>query len=710
MSDEKNIKIVSEELNLKISQVSAVAGLLVEKATVPFIARYRKEVTGGLDEVAITAVRDRLEQLHELDKRREAILKSLRTQDKLTPELEKAAITAETLSMLEDIYLPYRPKKRTRGIIAEEKGLEPLAKIIFSQKSFDIEKAAREFIDTEKGVTTINEALQGARDIMAEWINENGSARDKMRSLFTNKSLISSKAATSKKEGADKYRDYFEWSEQIASAPSHRVLAILRGTEEGHLSFHILPDEEDAASILEKQFIIDKNSASEQVSIAANDCYKRLLRVSMETEMRALYKKKADDEAINVFAKNIRELLLASPLGQKAILAVDPGLRTGCKIVCLDRQGSLIHTDTIFPLPPKNNREESGKKIKELCKKFRIEAIAVGNGTGGRESLAFCKELGLSDIIIMMVNESGASVYSASETARKEFPDYDVTVRGAVSIGRRLMDPLAELVKIDPGAIGVGQYQHDVNQKELKKSLDDVVMSCVNAVGVEVNTASGQLLGYVSGLSAKVAGSIISQREKNGAFASREELKCVPGMGPKTFEQSAGFLRIRDAENHLDRSAVHPESYPIVEKMADDLSCNVSDLIDNSKLREKIKLDNYITDSVGMPTLKDIMQELTKPSRDPRKEFEIFSFSDDVNEMKDLTPGMKLPGVITNVTAFGAFVDIGVHQDGLVHKSQLSDSYISDPHKVVKVQQKVTVTVLDVDLERKRIALSMKKG
>lgn len=709
MLNEVNIKIIAEELKLQIKHVLAVVNLLSGDATVPFIARYRKEITGGMDEVSVIAVRDRFDQLCELDKRREAIVKSLKEQDKLTLELQKEVMSAKTLSKLEDIYLPYRPKKRTRSIIAREKGLEPLAERIFNQESFDIQKAAEEFIDPEKGVGSIEEALKGTRDIIAEWINENSEARDKIRQLFVKGAVISSRVAKAKKEEAAKYRDYFEWAEPVSHTPSHRILAILRGAKEGYISFHILPEEDDAIRIIKKLFIKGNNSASEQVSLAIGDCYKRLLSVSMETEMRSLYKKKADEKAIKVFAENVRGLLLASPLGQKSILAIDPGLRTGCKLVCLDKHGSLIHTDTIYPLPPQNRSDEAGKTIRELCEKFRIEAIAVGNGTGGKETLAFCNGLGIDDIISIMVSESGASVYSASEIARNEFPDYDVTVRGAVSIGRRLMDPLAELVKIDPKAIGVGQYQHDVDQKALKKSLDDVVAICVNAVGVDVNTASEHILGYVSGISKKVSSGIVNFREKNGAFSSREELEKIPGMGPKRFEQAAGFLRIFGANNPLDGSAVHPESYPVVEKMANDLDCTVSDLISNKKIREKIVLENYITDTIGVPTLKDILQELIKPGRDPRKEFEIFRFSDDVNEITDLIPLMRLPGVVTNVTAFGAFVDIGVHQDGLVHISQLSDDFVSDPHKVVNVHQKVEVTVLDIDLERKRISLSMKK-
>ncbi len=708
--EEKIFKIIADELKIKESQVSAVAGLLSQEATIPFIARYRKEVTGNLDETVIIAVRDRLDRLRELDKRREAIIKSLTSMEKLTPELEKEIMAAETLSKLEDIYLPYRPKKRTRGTIAKEKGLEPLAVKLFGQGRFDIYKEAEAYLNEEKGVAAVEEALSGARDIIAEWINENAEAREKMRTLFAEKSILSSKETKNKKEGADKYRDYFEWSEPMKNAPSHRILAVLRGTEEEHLTFHILPEQNEAVALLEKQFVSGKDAASEQVRIALADSYERLLGPSMENETRALYKEKADEEAIRVFGENVRELLMSSPLGQKSILALDPGLRTGCKVVCLDRQGSLLHTTAIYPLPPQNQVEESGKTVKELCDKHKIEAIAVGNGTGGREALAFCRGLGLRNIIITMVNESGASVYSASDIARQEFPDYDVTVRGAVSIGRRLMDPLAELVKIDPKSIGVGQYQHDVDQKELKKSLDDVVMSCVNAVGVEVNTASGRLLSYVSGLTKKTAENIINHREKNGAFKSRAEFRNVPGMGPKSFEQAAGFLRIRGGDNPLDASAVHPESYSVVQKMAADLSCTVTDLMASEDLRKRITLKNYITDMAGMPTLYDIINELAKPGRDPRREFEAYSFADGINDISDLAPGMKLPGVVTNVTAFGAFVDIGVHQDGLVHISQLSDNYVNDPHKSVKVNQRVNVTVLEIDAARKRISLSMKQN
>ena len=709
MNSEKNIQIVSAELSIKAHQVKAVASLLAEGATVPFIARYRKEMTGSLDEVAIIAIRDRLEQLAELDARRDAILSSLTEQGKLSPELEKAVREAETMSKLEDIYLPYRPKRKTRGSVAKEKGLEPLAQQLFAQENIDIAKIAARFIDAEKGVEDMDAALAGARDIIAEWVNENAEARGAMRMYFEKSAQMGSKAAKGKEKDkeAEKYRDYFDWSENALKAPSHRILAVLRGDEEGFLSAHFLPEEEAALPLLQTRFV-KKGAAAEQMELAVQDSYHRLMAPSLESEMRSVCKKRADEEAIKVFAQNVRELLLSSPMGEKAVLAVDPGLRTGCKIAVLSRQGNLLQHTAIYPLEPHNKVEESAKTIKELCAKNRIEAIAIGNGTGGREAHAFIKSLGLPGIIVTMVNESGASIYSASEVARKEFPDLDLTVRGAVSIGRRLMDPLAELVKINPKSIGVGQYQHDVDQKDLKKALDDTVSHCVNAVGVEVNTASGELLSYVSGLSSKLANSIVKYRAEKGAFKSRDEIKKVPGMGPKTFEQAAGFLRIRDAANPLDASAVHPESYHIVEAMAKDLSCSVKDLIEKDDLRRKIALEKYVSDEVGLPTLKDIASELARPGRDPRKEFELFSYDETVHTIGDLKPGMKLPGVVTNVAAFGAFVDIGVHQDGLVHISHLSDNFVSDPHAVVKVNQKVNVTVLDVDLERKRISLSMK--
>ena len=710
--NEKHVSVIAEELNIREKQVEDTGSLLAEGATVPFISRYRKEVTGGLDEVQIIQIRDRLEQLHELDKRREAILKSLDDQGKLSDELKAKVLAAETMSTLEDIYLPYRPKRRTRGTIAKEKGLEPLALTLFEQKAeTDIESEAEAFVDEEKGVKDVAEALAGARDIIAEWINEDEGARKALRMLFTNKATYQAKVIKGKEEEGVKFKDYYEWEEPAAKAPSHRILAVRRGASEGFLTFRVLPDEEDAHGILERMFVKkDGGPSAEQVLMAIKDGYKRLLGPSMETEIRLESKKRADEEAITVFVKNLRELLLSSPMGQKAVLAIDPGLRTGCKVVCLDPQGKLLHNDTIYPLEPKKQTEKSAATLKALAERFDLEAVAIGNGTGGRETLALCKAIDFGrPMTVVMVNESGASVYSASETARSEFPDHDVTVRGAVSIGRRLMDPLAELVKIDPKAIGVGQYQHDVDQKALRKSLDDTVESCVNAVGVEVNTASKELLRYVSGLSERLAGSIVEHRNENGPFISRDQFKKVAGMGPKTFEQAAGFLRIMGAENPLDASAVHPESYPVVEAMANDLDCSVSALMGGSDLRADIKLESYITDKIGIPTLTDIMDELAKPGRDPREPFEIFTFTEGVNDMADLREGMKLPGVVTNVTDFGAFVDVGVHQDGLVHISELADTFVKNPHDVVKVHQRVKVTVIGVDMARKRIALSMKE-
>lgn len=707
---EKHIAKIASELRVRDEQVWATARLLDDEATVPFIARYRKEVTGGLDEVAIIAIRDQLEHLRALDKRREAILKSLEDQGKLTDELREKVLGAETLAVLEDIYLPYRPKRRTRGTIAKEKGLEPLAEKIFAQTDIDIDAEAALFVDTEKGVETVKEALAGARDIIAEWINENADLRAELRELFTKKATIKSRVVKGKEEEGIKYKDYYDWEEPAAVAPSHRILAIRRGAEEGHLTFHVLPDEENAIALVESRFVKNSCPAAEQVRLAAGDSYKRLLSLSMETEIRLQCKKRADEEAIQVFAENLRELLLASPLGQKAVLGIDPGYRTGCKVVCLDPQGKLLHNETIFPIEPFHRTEESIKTLQKLVKAYRIDAIAVGNGTGGRETEAFCKNIDFGQSVsVIMVNESGASVYSASGVAREEFPDFDVTVRGSVSIGRRLMDPLAELVKIDPKSIGVGQYQHDVDQKSLKISLDDVVSSCVNAVGVEINTASKELLKYVSGLSERLAGNMIKYRNENGAFLSRNDLTKISGMGPKTFEQAAGFLRVRGAVNPLDASAVHPESYGVVEAMAHDLGCTVADLMNSADLRGKITLHNYVTDTVGMPTLTDIMAELAKPGRDPRAQFEMFTFMEGVNDIKDLEVGMKLPGVVTNVTAFGAFVDIGVHQDGLVHLSEMADRFVKNPHDVVKVNQKVKVTVINVDEKRKRIALSMRE-
>jgi len=709
--NQSHITKIARELKLKEKQVLATAQLFEEDATIPFIARYRKEATGSLDETTITTIRDRLHQLQELDKRRDSILKSLEERELLTDELKENIMAAETMSVLEDIYLPFKPKRRTRAIIAKEKGLEPLAQLIFEQGDIDPVAEAQKFIDQEKGVNTVDDALQGAVDIIAEWVNEDQEARAKIRKLFAEKGIIRAKVVSGKEEEAIKYKDYYEWEESIKKIPSHRLQAIMRGEKEEFLTFHILPEEKDALAILEKQFVKDSNAASDQVRMAVHDSYKRLLSSSMENEIQTVSKQKADEEAIKVFAENLRQLLLAAPLGQKRVMAIDPGFRTGCKVVCMDSQGKLLHNDTIYPHEPQNQKEKAAKIIRNLYEQFQVEVIAVGNGTAGRETEGFIRSLNLSgDNVVVMVNESGASVYSASEVAKKEFPDYDLTVRGAVSIGRRLMDPLAELVKIEPKSIGVGQYQHDVNQKLLKEKLDDVVMSCVNMVGVELNTASKQLLSYVSGLGSKRAQNIVDYRDENGPFKSRKELNEVPGLGPKAFEQAAGFLRIRDGENPLDASAVHPESYHIVETMAKDLKCSVKDLMRDESLRKKIDLHKYVRDKVGLPTLNDIISELAKPGRDPRDKFEIFSFAEAINTMEDLKVGMKLPGIVTNITNFGAFVDIGVHQDGLVHKSELADKFVKNPAEVVKLQQKVTVTVLDVDIPRKRISLSMKKG
>lgn len=702
---------IAHELNITPAQVQATARLLEEAATVPFIARYRKEVTGSLDEVAITAIRDRLVKLEELENRREAIIKSLTERNLLNDELQEKITTAETLAILEDIYLPFRPKRRTRATIAREKGLEPLAEKIFIQEDLDPAAVAATFIDEGKVVASIDEALSGARDIIAEWVNEDQQARTRLRELFFKKSSIRSHVVPGKEASGIKYKDYYDWEEPVSSARSHRILAMRRGEQEEFLVFRILPPEETALSILENLFVREKTASAEQVKIAVHDSYKRLLSSSMETEVRLAIKKKADEEAIRVFADNLRQLLLAPPLGQKSVLSIDPGLRTGCKVACLDRQGKLLHHDIIYPTLSEKARQDSAYTIRQLCSRFHIEAIAVGNGTGGRETEAFLRSVGLpKEIQIVMVNESGASVYSASKIAREEFPDHDITVRGAVSIGRRLMDPLAELVKIEPKAIGVGQYQHDVDQGELKRCLDDVVISCVNAVGVEVNTSSSQLLSYVSGLGPSLAENIVKHRDEHGPFRSREELKKVRRLGPKAFEQAAGFLRIRDGLYPLDASAVHPESYRIVENMAQDQGCSVSDLIHDEELRKRIELGKYVTDRIGLPTLKDIMAELAKPGRDPREHLENVTFAEGIEKISDLIPGMKVPGVVTNVTAFGAFVDIGVHQDGLVHLSQLADVFVKSAQDVVKVNQKVEVTVLAVDLERSRISLSMKKS
>jgi protein Tex len=696
---------IAKEINLNLKHVKAVAELLAEGATIPFISRYRKELTGSMDEVQVAAVRDRIEQLRELDKRRESIIGSIEKQGKLTPELMSQIVSAETLAELEDIYLPYKPKRKTRATAAKEKGLEPLAQLIFEQTKFD----ASLFVDAEKGVASAEEALEGARDIIAEWVSENQDTRKRVRELFWSEGAIESRVLKGKENEGQKYKDYFEWTEPISKTPSHRLLAMRRGEKEGVLALDIYPPEEMALQSMERQFVKQENAAAEQVRLAIKDSYKRLLRPSLETEIRMETKMKADEEAIKVFASNLKELLLAAPLGQKNVLALDPGFRTGCKLVCLDRQGKLLHNDTIYPNEPQRDVAKASALVKSLCQQFDIEAIAIGNGTASRETETFVKNIGLPHkVLVVMVNESGASVYSASDVAREEFPDKDLTVRGAVSIGRRLVDPLAELVKIDPKSIGVGQYQHDVEQTKLKQGLDDVVMSCVNSVGVEVNTASKELLSYVSGLSPALARNIVEYRNQNGPFKTRDGLMKVPRLGEKVFEQAAGFLRIHEAENPLDSSAVHPEVYPIVEKMATDLGCSVKELMSSSELRKQLDLTKYVNSKVGLPTLNDILSELEKPGRDPRQKFEIFSFTEGVNTIGDLKIGMSLPGIVTNVTNFGAFIDIGVHQDGLVHISHLSDKFIKDPKEAVTVQQKVKVTVVEVDVARKRIGLSMK--
>lgn len=718
--NESHVAKVAKELSLRDAQVKATAALLEEGGTVPFIARYRKEATGSLDEVAITTIRDRLGQLGELDQRRDSILKSLDERKLLTDELKSKLTGAETLAALEDIYLPFRPKRRTRAMIAREKGLEPLAELLLKQDPrTNIEQEAGRFVTPpdskvadELRVADANAALAGARDIIAEKVNDDADARAAMRELFLKKGVLRSQVIPGKEAAGAKFKDYFDWSEPIAGAPSHRVLAIRRGAAEEVLFFQIRPPEEEAIALLERRFVTSGGGASaEQVRLAVRDCYKRLLSLSMETEARLDSKRRADAAAIEVFTQNIRQLLLAAPLGQKRVLAIDPGFRTGCKTVVLDAQGQLLHNDVIYPDQGAHKTHEAEQTVKQIVEKYAIEAVAIGNGTASRETETFVRRLGLpASIPVVMVNESGASVYSASDVAREEFPDHDITVRGAVSIGRRLMDPLAELVKIDPKSIGVGQYQHDVDGDALKKSLDDTVVSCVNSVGVEVNTASKQLLTYVSGLNPTIAQNVVEYRNAHGPFTSRRELLEVPRLGEKTFEQAAGFLRIRGAANPLDASAVHPESYAVVDRMARDLGVTVSDLVRDESLRKRIDKRKYVTDKVGLPTLNDILTELARPGRDPRERFEAFQFAEGINKLEDLQPGMKLPGIVTNVTAFGAFVDVGVHQDGLVHVSQLADRFVKDPNEVVKVQQRVQVTVLEVDAARKRIALSMRAG
>ncbi|MCB9470540.1 MAG: RNA-binding transcriptional accessory protein [Candidatus Obscuribacterales bacterium] len=708
---------LSTSLNLPVKSVQATIALLEEGCTVPFIARYRKEATGSLDEVAIAAIRDEVARLTDLDKRRASIIESLKERDLLSADLEAQVKAATTKTELEDIYLPYRPKRKTRATAAIEKGLEPLALTIINYKTREPQKEAESFVNPEKGVATVEEALAGARDIIAEKVAEDSSLRGRMRKLWIKESRIESKLAKGKEQEGEKFKDYFDWSEPSAKAPSHRILAMFRGEAEKILKLSIRPEFERAVDILDEKYLKGEDKCTEQMEAAIEDAYKRLVAPSMETELRQILKERADEEAIKVFVNNLGELLMAPPLGQKAVLALDPGFRTGCKLVCLDRQGELLHHDVIYPLfdgKDGGGRARAVEKMLSYCKKYVVEAIAVGNGTASRETKDFVESIdfagaGLNKPQVVLVNESGASIYSASKVARDEFPDHDVTVRGAVSIGRRLIDPLAELVKIEPKSIGVGQYQHDVDQGRLQTSLDDTVMSCVNSVGVELNTASKELLAYVSGLGNQLASNIVKFRQEEGPFASRAQLKKVPRLGPKAFEQCAGFLRIRGAKNPLDESAVHPERYKLVEKMASDLGVNLSELMRSEEARKKIQLDNYIGDGVGRPTLEDIFKELEKPGRDPREKLVPMEFAAGINSIGDLKEGMRVPGVITNVTNFGAFVDIGVHQDGLVHVSELADRFIKDPNEVVKVQQRVEVVVLKVEENRKRISLSMKR-
>lgn len=699
--------LIARFLQIPEGQVERTIGLLNEGATIPFISRYRKEVTGGLDEVQIGAIKDQLDKLTELSKRKETILATIEEQEKLTPELRKRIEESWDSTEIEDLYLPYKPKRVTKAEIARRKGLEPLAKIVMMQNENNLSARIKSFIKGE--VKNAEEALQGARDIIAEWINENESARNTVRNSFAHTAMITSKVIKGKEEEGAKYRDYFDFSEPLSRASSHRLLALRRGEAEGILRVSISPDAESCLDRLNRRFVKGRGEVSEQVATAVDDSFKRLLKPSIETEFSNQSKAKADEEAIRVFAENLRQLLLAPPLGQKRVLGVDPGYRTGCKLVCLDAQGNLLHNEAIFPHPPQNEKGKAAAKVAQLVATYAIDAIAIGNGTASRETEQFITNIRYDrKVQVFVVSENGASIYSASKIAREEFPEYDVTVRGAVSIGRRLMDPLAELVKIDPKSIGVGQYQHDVEQNALKKSLDQTVESCVNLVGVNVNTASKHLLTYISGLGPTLAQNIVNYRAEHGPFTSRKELMKVPRMGEKAFEQSAGFLRIPDGKNPLDNSAVHPESYPIVERMAKDLKCSVADLITDKALKKKLKLTDYLTDKVGMPTLLDIMEELDKPGRDPRQTIQVFAFDPTVKTIEDLKEGQVLPGIVTNITNFGCFVDVGIKENGLVHISELADRFVSDPTQVVSIHKHVKVKVLSVDLSRKRVQLSMK--
>ncbi len=707
--EKKFTEKIAEQLSLKPWQVTNTLKLFDEGATLPFISRYRKEMTGSLDEKQIALVREQHLKWNELEKRKETVLKSIFEQGKLTHALQKSIEEAESLTQLEDLYLPFKPKRKTRASVAREKGLEPLARMIMEQRELNLMARAERFMGEQ--VKDAEDALLGARDIIAEWIAEDIRARNAIRTLFRKDAVIRSKVVKGKEEEGNKYTDYYQYEESLRRCPSHRYLALIRGETEGFLRIGISPDEEEAVQILERQYLKGTGECAEQMQLAIRDTYKRLLQPSIENEVRAEAKEKADAEAIKVFAENLRQLLMASPLGQKNVMAIDPGFRTGCKLVCLDSQGNLVHNETIYPHPPQEERVVAIKKITSLISAYHIEAIAIGNGTAGRETEAFFRKIRFDrDLQVFVVSENGASVYSASDVAREELPDYDVTVRGAVSIGRRLMDPLAELVKIDPKSIGVGQYQHDVDQAKLKSGLDQVVESCVNQVGVNVNTATPYILTYISGLGPQLARNIIHYRIESGPFDSRAQLRKVPRMGEKAFEQCAGFLRIPGSENPLDNSAVHPESYGIAQKMADDLQCSVADLLKDEQLRKKIDIRKYVTSEIGLPTLKDIMDELARPGRDPRPRIKYFEFDPNVRSLNDLKPGMILPGIVTNITRFGVFVDVGVKQDGLVHISQMADRFISDPQDVVQLHQHVMVKVVEVDAQRKRIQLSMKES
>ena len=704
------ISIIVRETGLRENQVENTLKLLENGATIPFISRYRKESTGGMDEVQVTEVSNALERLDTLAKRKETILGTIEGLDKLTPELRERIEHCWDSTELEDIYAPYKPHRKTRADAAREKGLEPLAEFVMKQNPYvPLDREAAKYVSKEKGVADIDEALQGAMDIIAEQVSLDEGARNMVRNGYRREARIYSKVVKSKEADAQKYRDWFDFNESLKHCASHRLLAMRRGEAEGFLRVSIEIDDEKASEALSHKYVRGKSEVSQLVDEAVQDSYYRLLQPSIENEFAAQSKESADAEAIRIFARNLEQLLMASPLGQKAVMGIDPGFRTGCKVVCLDQQGTLLHNETIYPHPPHNEARQAAAKIQTMVEQYKIEAIAIGNGTAGRETKEFVEGLHLpAGVQIFSVNEDGASIYSASKTARDEFPDYDVTVRGAVSIGRRLMDPLAELVKIDPSSIGVGQYQKDVNQTELKHSLDQTVISCVNRVGVNVNTASTHLLTYISGLGPQLAQNIVDYRTENGPFKSRKELMKVPRMGAKAFEQSAGFLRVPGGKQPLDNSAVHPESYPIVEKMAADLKCSVEDLMKSAELRAKIDINKYVTATVGLPTLTDIMAELEKPGRDPRGPLRKFEFSNEVHTIEDVKPGMELPGIVSNITNFGAFVDIGVHVKGLIHISQLAPGkYIKDPTQVVSLQQQVLVKVLSVDLERQRISLSL---